>query len=155
MWVTRLSIVDWVYFKTLTLLATLRTRNQLQVESEVSSETLVSFSWMCKKQTSVSHSSTESEIISLDAGLRMDGLFVFEKWDVVIEVLRSSKSTKTPIRPVPGNWCGTGNHSSNKTKTKTPTKMRNRDVDQLSNVDFVQILLKVSLSCTSLKTMRQ
>ena len=25
---------------------------------------------MCKKQTSVSHSSTESEIISLDAGLR-------------------------------------------------------------------------------------
>ena len=30
-------------------------------------------SWMCKKETSVSHSSTESEIISLDAGLRMDG----------------------------------------------------------------------------------
>ena len=29
---------------------------------------------MCKKQMSVSHSSTESEIISLDAGLRMDGL---------------------------------------------------------------------------------
>ena len=30
---------------------------------------------MCKKQTSVSHSFTESEIIWLDAGLRMDGLF--------------------------------------------------------------------------------
>ena len=29
---------------------------------------------MCKKQTSVSHSSTESEIISLDAGLRLDGI---------------------------------------------------------------------------------
>ena len=29
---------------------------------------------MCKKQTSVSHSSTEAEIISLDAGLRMDGI---------------------------------------------------------------------------------
>ena len=29
---------------------------------------------MCKNQTSVSHSSTESDIISLDAGLRMDGL---------------------------------------------------------------------------------
>ena len=27
-------------------------------------------SWMCKKQTSVSHSSTEAEIISLDAGSR-------------------------------------------------------------------------------------
>ena len=29
---------------------------------------------MCKKQTAVSHSSTESEIISLDIGLRLDGL---------------------------------------------------------------------------------
>ena len=28
---------------------------------------------MCKKQTSVSHSSTEVEIVSLDASLRMDG----------------------------------------------------------------------------------
>ena len=37
------------------------------------SRTLVLLSWMCKKQTSVSHSSTESEVISLDAGLRMDG----------------------------------------------------------------------------------
>ena len=35
--------------------------------------TFVPKSWMCKKQTSVSHSSTEAEIISLDAGLRMDG----------------------------------------------------------------------------------
>ena len=32
------------------------------------SHTFVPTSWMCKKQTSVSHSSTESEIISLDAG---------------------------------------------------------------------------------------
>ena len=37
------------------------------------SHTFVPISWMCKKQTSVSHSSTESEIISLDAGLRLDG----------------------------------------------------------------------------------
>ena len=34
------------------------------------SRTFVPVSWMCKKQTSVSHSSTESGIISLDAGLR-------------------------------------------------------------------------------------
>ena len=32
------------------------------------SHTFVPISWMCKKQTSVSHSSTESEIISLDTG---------------------------------------------------------------------------------------
>ena len=48
---------------------------------------------MCKKQTSVSHSSTESEIISLDAGLRMDGLPPLDLWDVVIEVLHSSENT--------------------------------------------------------------
>ena len=40
--------------------------------------------WMCKKQTSVSHGSTESKVISLDAGLRMDRLPVLDLWDIVI-----------------------------------------------------------------------
>ena len=35
------------------------------------SHTFVPISWVCKKQTSVSHSSTKSEIISLDIGLRL------------------------------------------------------------------------------------
>ena len=35
------------------------------------SHTFVPISWMCKKQTSVSHSSTEWEIISLDAGIEL------------------------------------------------------------------------------------
>ena len=38
-------------------------------------------SWMCKKQTSVSHSLTEAEIISLDAGSRMDGIPALDLWD--------------------------------------------------------------------------
>ena len=38
MWVTRHSIVDWVYFKTQILLATLMARNRLREESYVSSE---------------------------------------------------------------------------------------------------------------------
>ena len=50
------------------------------------SRTFVPVSWMCKKQTSVSHSSTESEIISLDAGLRMDVLLAVDLRDIVIEV---------------------------------------------------------------------
>ena len=33
---------------------------------------------MCKKQTAVTHSSTELEIISLDTGLRLDGLPALE-----------------------------------------------------------------------------
>ena len=47
-------------------------------------------SWMCKEQTSVSHSSTESEIISLDAGLRLDGIPALDLWNLVIEVFHSS-----------------------------------------------------------------
>ena len=53
------------------------------------SRTFMPVSWMCKKQTSVSHSSTEAEIISLDAGLRMDGIPTLTLWDLVIEVFHS------------------------------------------------------------------
>ena len=51
------------------------------------SHTFVPISWMCKKQTAVSHSSTESEIISLDTGLRLDGLLALELWDLIVSVL--------------------------------------------------------------------
>ena len=50
------------------------------------SHTFVPISWMCKKQTSVSHCSTESEIISLDTGLRLDGLPALELWDLIVSV---------------------------------------------------------------------
>ena len=50
------------------------------------SHTFVPISWMCKKQTSVSHSSTESEIISLDTVLRLDGLPALELWDLIASV---------------------------------------------------------------------
>ena len=51
--------------------------------------TFVPISWMCKKQTSFSHSSTESEIISLDTGLRLDGLRALELWDLIVSVFGS------------------------------------------------------------------
>ena len=38
------------------------------------SDTFVPISWMCEKQIAVSHSSTESEIISVYTGLRLDRL---------------------------------------------------------------------------------
>ena len=41
---------------------------------------------MCKKQTAFSDSSTESEIISLDTGLRLDGLTALELWDLIVSV---------------------------------------------------------------------
>ena len=51
------------------------------------SHTFVPISWMCQKQTAVSHTSTESEIISLDTGLRLDGLLALELWDLIVSVL--------------------------------------------------------------------
>ena len=51
------------------------------------SHTFVPISWMCKKQTSVSHGSAESEIISLDIGLRLDGLLALEFWELIVSVL--------------------------------------------------------------------
>ena len=53
------------------------------------SHTFVPTSWMCKKQTAVSQSSTESEIISLDTGLRLDGLPALELWDLIVSVFGS------------------------------------------------------------------
>ena len=132
MWETRLSIVVWVFIPRLSFfLETLKTLNQLREECIVSfgSRTFVSISWMCKKQTSVSHSSTESEAISFHACLRMDGLPALDLWSVVIEVFRSSNSSKTPTNPATGNC--SRNH---KYKTR---HMGNRDVDQLSHVDYL------------------
>ena len=61
------------------------------------SHTFVPISWMCKKQTSVSHSLTESEIISFEAGLRLDGLPALEVWDLIVSVL--GNTTHTTVRP--------------------------------------------------------
>ena len=57
------------------------------------SHTFVPTGWMCKKQTSVSHSSTESEIISLDAGLRLDGIPALDLWDLIVSVLGNTIQT--------------------------------------------------------------
>ena len=65
------------------------------------SHTFVPISWMCKKQTSVSRSSTETEIIFLDAGLRLDGLPALYLWDLIVSVLgnttQNHDGTEQPV----------------------------------------------------------
>ena len=48
---------------------------------------------MWKKQTSVSHSSTDSEIISLDAGLRLDGIHPLDLWGLIVLPLETRLRT--------------------------------------------------------------
>ena len=80
-----------LFFKTLTSREILKIRNPLPEGTLCifGSHTFVPISWMCKKQTAVSHSSTESEIISLDTGLRLDGLPALELWDLIVSVFGS------------------------------------------------------------------
>ena len=79
---------------------------------------------MCKKQTSVSHSSTEAELISLDAGLRMDGIPALDLWDLVNEVFHSSptqsKKTKDQARGNSSRDTTSCKHTQN--QTEDPTK---------------------------------
>ena len=100
---------------------------------------------MCKKHTSVSHSSTESEAISLDAGLRMGGIPALDLWDVVIEVLHSSKNTHQAVRyhcreEMVDDQVPRSRERSEIQSTKANTKSKrnsNRDVDEVSNMDHV------------------
>ena len=62
------------------------------------SHPFVPISWMCKKQTSVSHSSTESEIISLDAGLRMDGVPALDLWNQIVTVLHGNTNQSKQVQ---------------------------------------------------------
>ena len=58
------------------------------------SHTCVPVSCMFKKQTSVSHSSTETEIISLDAGLRLDGIPALDLWDLIVAIFGNTTQNR-------------------------------------------------------------
>ena len=97
------------------------------------SHTFVPISWMCKKQTSVSHSSTESEIISLDAGLGLDGIPALDLWDLIVAVLGNTNQShkergdpfmnKREVHSIP--------HTIQKRKQSQGV------INDLDNVDFI------------------
>ena len=96
MWETLPNNADWDCFKTPILQEILRIENKSTSGGTLcvfGSHTFVPISWMCKKQTSVSHSSTESEIISLDAGLRPDGITALDLWDPIVAVLGNTNQS--------------------------------------------------------------
>ena len=98
-----------------------------------------SYIWSNKlnvSETSVSHSSNQPEIISLGAGLRMDGIHALDLWDSVFEVLHSSSNhSKTSRENVQGNLL----HdipSRKQAKNQVKTPIQHNDLD-LCNVGFV------------------
>ena len=112
------------------------------------SHTFVPISWMCKKQTSVSHSSTESEIISLDAGLRLDGIPALDLWDLIVLVLGNTIQTHDR----------TEQPFVNCDKDHGPNKRSQGLFNVLNNIDCVpsnvQFRIK-KLYCMCLRTTKQ
>ena len=101
------------------------------------SHTFVPISWMCKEQTSVSHRSTEAVIISIDAGLRMDGIPALDLCNSVVEVFhcKQNQSSKTKDSSAPGNLVHrTTSSKRTKNQTKAPTT---HDSSDLFHVDKV------------------
>ena len=108
------------------------------------SHTFVPISWMYEKQISVSHSSTEAETISLNAGLRLDGKPALDLWDLIVLVLHGNTNQRKQVQ---------GNLSTSPTQKKIPGK--NNDLNNIDFVHLTRILLVRELHCTSLKTTKQ
>ncbi len=62
--------------------------------------------WLCKKQGAVSHSSSEAEIIALDACTRMEGLPALMLWDLVIDVFGDKSQLPNKVRNPPATGSG-------------------------------------------------
>ena len=83
----------------------------------------------------MSHSSTEPQIISPDAGLRMDGIPALDLWDLVVDVLHSNPNQKEKFkreREDP-SYCRA---SKKQVMSQCNTQVSQKQTE-LSNVDFV------------------
>ena len=117
--------------------------------------TFVPISFMCKNQTSVSHSSTESEIISLDAGLRLDGIPALDSWDLIVAVLHGNTYQHNQERIDPCTNLREVRAAPHKFPTRK--KIHGKIMIQTMLILFPQtcILLVRKLCCISFKTTKQ
>ena len=88
---------------------------------------------MCKKQTSVSHSSTESQIISLDAGLGLDGIPALDLWDLIVAILGNTYQNHTEQ----GDLLKNQREICSPPHTFHKRKHSRRVINDLDNVDFI------------------
>ena len=171
MWETWHSTAELGYFKTPTLQATLRIKSKPQEMSCVFLELahLFQSAGCAKNKHQFLMAPLSLKSFLLDAGLRLDGLPALDLWDIGIEVLRTTKDNIQPghtssgkLGQIQPDHTSSGNFEyvqpdSTLRDSRTNTKRVNRKqgVDQLNEVDCApptHVLLKVNLSCTSLKT---
>ena len=119
------------------------------------SRTLVPISWMCKKQTSVSHGSAEADVISLDAVLRMDEIPVLYLWDFVIEVFHSSPNqTNKTQRCQRATEKLVGKTSTKHAKTYSNHAHQSRSDHFFNTFQQTEHILVPILCCLSLRTVK-
>ena len=93
------------------------------------------------QEIAVSHSSTESEIISLDIGLRLNGLPALELWDLIVSVF--------------------GNISRVSDGSGQPVNGKNKSHNKSMSCRILILFLKMfnprakKLNCMCLRTMKQ
>ena len=92
-----------------------------------------------------SHSSAKAEVISLDAGLRMDGIPALDLWDSVIEVFHSSPNRGETCRQLFNQTC------ENKFQPRTPISIW----PILITFHQAEHILVPMLCCMCLKTTKQ
>ena len=120
------------------------------------SPTFVPINWMVNMQTAVSHSVTESQVISLDTGLLMDDTPALDLWDLVVGVVHSS---------VRGNSLRSNDSVQDHVRHVTCHKESKGRMNQerlsseglcLEEIDYVlpDVSPVKSLYCTSLRTMK-
>ena len=70
--------------------------------------TFAPLSWICKTQGAVSHSSTEAELIAMDAGMRLEALPALMLWETILDVMN----------PVPQETTAAANPTAVASKTR-------------------------------------
>ena len=115
---------------------------------------LFQFAGCARDKLLFSHISTESEIISLDAGLRLDGVSALDLWDLIVLVLGNTTQNRVERR----------DPLLNKREVCSPPhtfhklKQSQRVINDLGNFHFIpqtSTILIRKLCCASLKTTKQ
>ena len=136
MWVTRHSIVDWVWSKTQTLLATLTTQNQPRSESYVFLEAEHFFPQVGRVRSKRKYPTV------LQSQKLFRWMLDWEWTDYLpwtcgmwqLKCYLNRNSTKSPkTKPAAGNCL----RDPERDRTSKPKPKGNRDVDKLSHVDHV------------------
>ena len=80
------------------------------------------------------HSSTESEVVSFDAGFRMDGIPALDPWDLVVEVSHvPSNQPKARSNLLRDKHCEKHSNARTKKQSNRSTDVGRRNVDDVTS----------------------